>query len=524
MKHIFSILLSCAALLAFNACSDQEYIDKYPDPSKTSTVSCEKLMTGVFKAGYDYTMPSYARYFCFETQQIGRFAQIMGFINSTGRYQGMGETYNNNRWKNFYDVLTQFRMLEYTYGNLGEADKADYEVFVLLAKVFVYEQLQQVIDLWGDAPFTEAGYLGITGDVKSSYPAYEGAEALYKMMLDDLKAINSRLAGMNNLSALTTTYLGAQDYINKGDLLKWRKYANSLRLRMAMRLSSNGSLSSEGRSVINEILSDPAAYPVVDNNDETVKILADADGFKVLDGIREGFESWGGQCNRASQTMLSALSGDPRLDILYEKNAEGIYAGLDTHDAEADQQKLFDRQTAEGGNYYSAVDTATFSRNESFPGILMTAAEVSFIKAEACQKGYVQGDAQAAFEKGVRESIAFYYQLNSTATYREPTDAPSSSDIAAFATAKWSAYSSKEEAIATQKWLHFGLVQMLEAWNEVRRTGIPALYFQTDNASASCPEVPARLKYPTDEKNNNRANYETVMANDTYYTKLFWAK
>jgi hypothetical protein len=58
---------------------------------------------------------------------------------------------------------------------------------------------------------------------------------------------------------------------------------------------------------------------------------------------------------------------------IYDKNAESIYVGMDTHDSETEQDKLFNRPTEEGGNYYSAVDTATFSRNEQFPCILLTA-------------------------------------------------------------------------------------------------------------------------------------------------------
>ncbi|MDR1939116.1 MAG: SusD/RagB family nutrient-binding outer membrane lipoprotein [Tannerellaceae bacterium] len=527
MKQIFSLMgaVASAAVFALSGCSDTDYTDRYPDPSKTSKVTCDKLMTGVFETAKDYTMPTYNRYFCFETQQIGRFAQTMGWVNATGMYQGMGELYNNNRWKNFYNTLTQFRLLEHTYKNLPEASRTDNEVFVLLSKVFLYEQLQQIVDLWGDVPFSEAGYLAVTSEVKSSYPGYEKAETIYRTMLDDLKAINKQLAGMNTLPALASAALPAQDYINGGDVSKWRKYANSLRLRMAMRLASNGSMTADAREILKEMLENPAEHPVVGNNGENIKIAADKDGFN-MDGTDHvgGLESWSGAVNRASKMMLDALKEDPRLPVIYDPNAENLYTGLDPRDPETQQRKLFERPASEGGNYYSAMDTATFSRNYDFPGILMTAAEVSFIQAEAFLKGYASGNAQEAFEKGVKESVEFYYELNSTATYRKPTPAPTAAEIAAFARAKWDGYSAKEVGIATQKWLHFSLIQMVEAWNEVRRTGIPELYFQTDNGSISCPNVPARLKYPTDERNNNPEKYAAVQAQDTYYTKLFWAK
>lgn len=521
MRNIFSTLM-LAALLVLGACSESDYSDKYANPAKTSTVSCEKLMTGVFWAAREYTMPSYMRYFTFETQQIGRFSQTMGFINGKGMYLGMGEGYNNTRWMNFYNALTQFRLLENTYNNLSEVEKPSYEVTIFLSKIFLYEQLQEVVDLWGDIPYSEAGYLAITSDVAASRPSYDDATTLYQMMLDDLKEINTELASLTT-NSLMTSYLTAQDYINKGNLTLWRKYCNSLRLRIAMRATS-GDLATEAKAAIAEMLADPTTYPVVDSNDETIKIAADTDGFKVLDWIRDGFESWAGVCNRASDEMVSALTGDPRLTVVYDPNKEGNYYGINTADEESVQQANFDRAP---GNYYAAVDTATFSRNASFPGILMTAAEVSFIKAEAYQKGYASGSAQTAFETGVKQSVDFYYYLNALGTYRADVTAPTSAVTTAFATARWSAYSSKEEAIATQKWLHLGLIQMVQAWAEVRRTGLPALSFQTDDATSYCPTVPDRLRYPTDERDNNTANYNEATSsgtNDTYYVKLFWAK
>lgn len=522
MKHIFSIFLSSVMLIIiFGACSDSDYSDIYADPSLTSTVSCEKLMTGVFQAGYNYTMPSYARYFTLETYGIGRFGQIMGFINEKGMYLGMGSTYFNNRWQNFYNVLSQFRLLEDTYDNLEEGEKESYEPTLWLAQIFVYEQLQEIIDFWGDAPYTEAGYLSITSDIATSYPSYESAEDLYQMMMDDLAEINTNLANLETTSFISS-YMTDQDYINEGDLSLWRKYCNSLRLRIAMRAADYGDLTSTAQAVLKTMLADPTTYPLVDSNDETIQIEADDDGFDIYSGLKSGFESWSGICNRASAEMVSQLEDDPRLEIIYDPNSDGDYVGIDTHDDESTQTNYY-----EDGDYYSAVDTSTFSRNSNFPGILMTAAEVSFIKAEAYQKGYASGDAEEAFETAVAQSIDYYYDLNSGGDYRTPITAPSSSEIETFAAEKWTAYGSKEEAIAVQKWLHFGLIDMGQAWAEVRKTGYPELYFATDDATSYCSEVPDRLVYPTDEVDYNTDKYNEATNSgetDTYYNKIFWAK
>lgn len=520
MKYIASLAAGCTALLGLAACSDSDFTERYDDPSKTSTVTCEKLMTGVFKTADDYTSPRYYRLWTFDNGLIGRYAQTTGFTNGDGRYVA-GDSYISDRWDNFYKVLAQYRVLEKTFDDLPETEQYDYEVFKTLSRIHLYDHMQQLIDMWGDIPYSEAGYLGITGDVQSAYPHYDKATVLYQTMLDDLKAINSQLAGMTNLSSLTSTYLTAQDYINGGDLLRWRKYANSLRLRMAMRVADQGELASQGKAAVSEILSDAATYPLVETADDFIHTSADEDGFKFKDDIRNGFEtSYRGY---ASDQMIRTLTGDPRLDILYEKNAEGLYAGLNTREDYGVQQPLLERPLAQGGSYYSPVDSATISRNEEYPGIIFMPSETAFLKAEAYQKGYAGGDAEAAFIRGVELAVDFCYDLNAVGTYRPVVERPSDADIQAYAKTLWSGASDKQEVILTQKWVSFGFFQPVQAWADIRRTGIPALYFATDASSSICQEIPSRLRYPTTERDNN-PYYSEMTGVDTYYNKVFWAK
>ena len=413
MKHILSIMAG-AALLTLAACSDSDYTDRYTDPSKTTTVACDKLMTGIFYAGNDYTYATYYRLWTFDNGLIARYAQTLGFVNADGRYLA-SDGYINDRWNNFYKIVANYRILEKTYNELSEIEKTDYEPTILLSKIFMYDHMQQLVDMWGNIPFKEAGYLGITGDIAGSYPSYDKAEDLYKMMLDDLKEINTKLAGMTSLSTLTSTYLKAQDYINKGDLNIWRKYANSLRLRMALTIADQGTMTDEGRSIIREILSDPSTYPLLESNDEFIRVDSDDDGFKAEKNVRDGFETSGR--GYASYEVISRLKDDPRLEILYAPNHEGNYEGVNTHDNYGVQQPLWERPLAQGGNFYSAVDTATVGRNDYYPGIILMPSEIAFIKAEAYQKGYASGDAKAAFEQGVKDAIEFCYNLNAKATY-----------------------------------------------------------------------------------------------------------
>lgn len=520
MKYIASsIIAGCTALLTLGSCSDDEYTKRYDDPSKTSTVTCEKLMTGLFKMADDYTSPRYYRLWTFDNGLIGRYAQTVGYTNSVGRYMA-GDQYINDRWANFYKVLVQYRIIEKTFAELSEAEKADYNIFPILSRIHMYDHMQQIIDMWGDIPFSKAGYLGITGDVQSSYPTYDNAATLYKNMMDDLKTINTQLASYNPTS-LESTYLTAQDYINKGDLTLWRKYANSLRLRMAMRIADRGALSTEGRNAIKEILSSPANHPLVETAEDFIHTSYDEDGFNWKDNLRDGFEtSYRGY---ASAMMISTLKDDPRLEILYETNKEGNYEGLDTHDDEGVQQPLLERPLALGGSFYSPVDTATISRNTAYSGVIFLPSETAFLKAEAYQKGYANGNAKTAFLDGVRLAIDYCYDLNEAGTYRKALTRPTQAEIQQRGENIWNNTPDKLTAILTQKWVSFGFFAPIQAWCDVRRTNIPALYFPSDPSSSVCPTVPNRLCYPSSERDNN-PHYSSVKDKDTFQNKLFWAK
>ncbi len=527
MKKIFSIIILSVffTLIFFYGCKDDNFTELYYDPSKTTTVTVDKLMTGVFQRAYEYTMPWYGRYFTFETQQIGRFAQTLGWVNVANMYLGMGEMYNDNRWKNFYQAVTQFRLLEDTYNKLSDNEKKEYEVFIVLSKIFLYDHLQQMVDLWGDVPFKEAGYLPETFDIISSRASYDAAADLYTMMLDDLKTLNTFFTNYTKTD-LVSTMLPKQDFINAGDLTKWRRYCNSLRLRIAARAADNGPLAATAQGIVKEILSDANTYPIVTSNAENILINNQPPDIQAnnTNQLRDGFESWTGQCNRASKALVDALTGDPRLVINFDTNADGDYVGIDPLMDASQQQDLFSRPIEQGGNYFSSVDTSTFSRNPLFPGIIITVSEIDFIRAEAIQKWGLSGNAQESFEAGVAHSIDFYYYLNSLGDYRADVPPPSATEIATFATSKWDEESNKEKAIAIQKWIHYGNILMVQAWSEIRKTGYPQLQFQVDNTSKDTPTVPDRLRYTTNEKSYNEDNYAKVQSKDTNYNKLFWAK
>jgi len=519
MKKIFTQILMLIVLVGlFNACSEDDFSSKYTDPSQTTTVTCEKLMTGILYQGTFYTFKAYYGIFYFETYGVSRYSQTLGYINGSDCYE-LPYAGINNRWENYYNLLSQFRLLEKTYNNLSEASKPDYLPFVSISKAFMLDHLLQMTDLFGDIPYSDAGTLGITNDVNLSRPTYDKATDIYQDILDGLKECNEQLSS-SSLSTLTTSYLSAQDFINHGDVMQWRRYINSVRLRAALRISSQGEMVEIGKSVVKEILDDPTTYPIVESNEQNIVMTPDEDGFSyAASGPEAAYETWVGDFNRAPAAMVDRMVDDPRLEIFFDENAEGNYVGIDTHDAEDVQQAQFD-----AGDYYCAYDSATFSRNRLVPGIMVDAAEVSFSKAEAYQRGLASGDAKAAFVQGVTQSIEFYYGINATGVYRTPVTAPSALEMETFAESKWDNASDKLEVILTQKWLNYSWMQGQQAWAQIRRIGIPDLYFPTSIGAKLSPEVPNRLPYASSEEDNNTANYQAVKDMDNWTTKMFWAK
>lgn len=539
MKKIYSLLVGLVMAYGFSACSDDDYTDKYKDPSKTGTASCDKLMTGVLYTGATFTYNSYWRMYTWENGGTSIYAQTIGFTNSEGDRYTLIDRYTEARWQHFYNILTQFRELQANYEKLPDAQKEVNRIFYLLSEVFVYDHLAQLIDVFGDVPFYKAGMLTVTGDLVSSYPSYDKATDLYTMMLDNLGVISRQLK-----EGVSTTGLADQDLLNKGDVGKWERYCNSLRLRLATRVASQGALAEKGRQVIREILegNDPLVNQLNENvvaisDDSGISSVSDPAGLNFGDDFRDAFKD----DRFASQAMLDVMltektlgRNDPRLQVMYSKNASGEYKGLSTRDPFATQQANT-ATTTSAYMAYAQIDSTTIIFNRNLKSPVVTAAEVHLTKAEAYQKGWASGNAKDAFVKGILESVKFWYDMNATTintflieTTIRKYDMPAESDVTAYAEKMWDAASNKEELIATQKWLNFGYLQGAQAWNEVRRTGYPVLHISTDDKANLLPTPPDRIIYPSSEQQYNTTNYQAQIqamgGKDDYYSKLFWAK
>jgi hypothetical protein len=526
MKKISLLVLSGLLLLAVS-CKEDEFASRYADPAKVSKTTIEKQYTGFLGAANDYILPKYSNYFVALRTMLFRYTQVVGWPNEQGQYVP-GSSGIENVWFNYYNVLTQYRELQKVYAAASTDEQKEKRVFLLTATVYLYDYTQRMIDLHGDIPFLKAGMLSANGgDYEASLAPFDGAEALYTKMLDELKAMSTELNTLT-LNAGYQKSFTTQDYINKGDLTKWKRYTNSLRLRMLNRVSAAASFSSRANTEIAEILGNPTTYPVVDANDQNIQIniFNTSTGINI-DDFQGGLEGTGWYANTAGKKMIDNMNTnmDPRLPIIFEpgEKAAGKFTGIDPLGTNADQ-------TLQTNNGLIAIyNRFTISRNKFLFGTIFNAAQVSLIKAEYYLRAGNDASAKAAYEAAISQSVKYYngiLALSNATGVTAPaaaTDAQITAYIAsdAISWTKAASTAAKQDLIQTQRWLHFNILQSYENWAETRRTDLPSFTFMTD-ASSNQTLPPVRWNYPNNEITYNNANYKVIADKDKLTTKIFW--
>ena len=445
---ILSLVSLGAFLLTTSGCTDYDFDSKYEDPSKVTQVTISNLMVGVFQKVKDYDVYEYNRFFGFDSQFTGKYAQTFGYSNTTDMYPPGYIPAIDGQWDNVYSALAQFRKLESLYKEESAAEQAQDEAFYLAAKVQLYDFFAATVDVFGDMPFSEACMLPLTNDVGKSYAHYDKAENIYKTILDELKEIAPRFR-----SIPTPRNFNTQDFINNGDMDKWERYANSLRLRLAMRVAAQGDLQTEGRTAIKEILENPSAYPLIEEQENNILIVNQKSG-QLNFTAGHGLGDW--VTNRlASGAIIDRMLGHGNYDMTCNDPLSGVYVKgeddprillnfnpvkitnqntgqLDEHRYLGTDLTVADELT----EYYNSqaqdeVNTSNtgfsqitqkgfFWENDKFDMLIMASPEIHFLKAEAYEMGYGvaknEAKAEEEFKKAVSQSITLYYYYDSVST------------------------------------------------------------------------------------------------------------
>lgn len=396
-----------------------------------------------------------------------------------------------------------------------------------VALILKVEGMHRCTDLYGPIPYSKYG----SGSVSSEY---DSQEAIYNQFLSELdqavEYLNAHLSGPES----SVNRLGAADLIYKGDYKKWIQWANSLRLRLAVRISkvNPAKAKMEGEKAMTN------PYGVIERNSQNINVPTVNMGHPLTIVAYDYNDS------RMSADMESILSGlnDPRIERYFAKatdsdpNINGKYRGI--------RQGIYMTSKELRVKYSNVGEIFNMNNRYVTPVTLMTAAEVYFLRAEGALRGWsnMGGTPAQLYQSGVETSMG-QWDVSGAAKYLDDAvsipanyvdyknpkyNAPAASKV----TVKWDESASNEvklEKIITQKWIAM-FPEGGEAWAEFRRTGYPKLFPIVENNSngeISSTVMIRRLRFPQDEYNTNKAEVEKAVkllkgAKDSPATMLWW--
>ncbi|MGP1468437.1 MAG: SusD/RagB family nutrient-binding outer membrane lipoprotein [Hoylesella shahii] len=435
-----------------------------------------------------------------------------------GNYLGRFMTYANNGFsdKNFARFNAPNGWVSWPFNNsLPKATSAFNSivektnrkgVFYAQALVLRAQVYQRYVDMYGALP------VGLEADAA----AYSSQENVYKLLIANLDTAATLLK-----PNLETTLNEEFDKVYAGQLGKWYKLANSLKLRLAirMRYADPAAAKKAGEEAV--------AAGVITSNEDNCAVTY------VPNGQYKTSVEWGD--SRACADLECFLTGysDPRLSAYFKPAKQfttrtiiGCLAG-----AKIENKTIADKLYSE-----AKVDKNT-------RGVWLTAAEMAFCRAEGALAGWsgMGGTVEDLYNRAISLSFeqwglgsASSYLSNNTNTQANYTDADGGygQNVAAVSsiTIKWDDTATDEkklERLITQKWIAL-FPDGQEAWSEIRRTGYPKVFPVAQSTSGYNLDVPNRIPFANDELTKNPVNYrkavQLIGGTDDYATKMWWQK
>ncbi|SKC84018.1 SusD/RagB family nutrient-binding outer membrane lipoprotein [Ohtaekwangia koreensis] len=458
------------------------------DPNKIEKISPGTLLNPILYSVSTFNTTK-SDDFTFNIMQVALpYPSVSGGVH---RYD-ISETAGNSTWNNYYRWLNNVKEMK---AAAIAASDVNYEAVAITLNAWIYSQLT---DCFGDVPMDEA----VRGDEGIFQPAFNTQQEIYTKILADLDRANTLFDPTKPMIfGSDLLYSNTADDVKDGkNIKKWRMFCNSLHLRLLLRVSKRTEMNSFAK--MTEMINDPVKYPVFTKNDESAIIK--------ISGVGANVSPWGRAIDfttfRAGAAFfidnLNAFN-DPRRAVFntQAKSKDGKttigYKGIPSAYTGSDSQ--FDYQPS---NLNIALVTAPMV------SVIMTYAEVEFIKAELAQRGILGSDAKTHYQNGVKAAIEQWNAVLPAGYFENEA----------------TAYDGTLERIMLQKYyaLYFNDYQQ---WFEYRRTGFPVLP-KTD-AMLNDQNVPVRFEYPIVVQTNNPENYARAvesMGGDEINTKVWWEK
>ncbi len=395
-------------------------------------------------------------------------------------------------WNSWYLQLTNFRDMYNGAKTLSVVPgQAYYYSYMGIARVMEAWVFSLLTDTYGDVPYTEANQ----GRNQVYQPKFDTQKAIYDSLFKNLEEANALFARNDTLIPAA---LKPRDPLFGGDISKWRRFSNSLYLRLLLRAS--GRPESGAADKIRQIVqTSPATYPIMTNNVESAVLrFTTTPPFVSAFNTYRNYDFNGD--NGLSQFFINTLNlwEDPRR-TKWAATVGGTYEGIPSGYAPGQQPERLSFYLEE-------------LKNEPRTGNILNYAELQFILAEAALKGYTTGNAKTLYETGVTNAITFWGLTVPADHLTKPGVAWVDAETA----------SQKLEKIITQKYFTYFFTDF-QSWFEHRRTSLPSL--PAGPGLQNNRTMPTRLVYPTLVQSLNRNNYNEAVARmggDNMLVKVWW--
>ncbi|AEH00270.1 SusD/RagB family nutrient-binding outer membrane lipoprotein [Lacinutrix sp. 5H-3-7-4] len=392
---------------------------------------------------------------------------------------------------------------------INSENPGNYDYFKGASKIYRAFYFQYLVDLYGDIPFSEIHQRG-----DNLFPSYDSQEEVYMGLITQ---VNNAIEQINNTNEDTVISMGTNDVMLGGNMTQWIKFANSLKLRMLLRVNDYAQTNPDMQTFVNN------EFALL--NQTNAEFLGAGDNISINPGYTDQSnrmnpfaETFGYDPNEfgnsGSQTFSNLRTGPTTflVEFLNGTTTGVTDSRLERLYATRGSQPAIQGNTQGGEEQPSRIGPGLLMSPDQ-DGYIMTASESLFLQSEAVFKGLLtSGNAKSLFESAIESSFA---RLGANlGTYL--------SDINMVNRIGWDGSTNKLEAIITQKWIDLGGTNGAETWIEYTRTGFPSNMPLPDTANR--PNRPLRLLYPTSEYSGNSANVnpynQTV---DTAFNEnIFW--
>lgn len=517
-------ILGIAALMG--ACTDN-----YKEWNTNPTDIPEDMLVGLMKIGsffptmqidviptsdVDANEFQRAQNLCGDTH--GGYMTPIGIFNTGSHYD-----LRYNKW-NDVAFRVAFTKVMPAWKQIQDKGKDEFPEAYAVAQILKVEAMHRITDIYGPLPYFHFGEGGLE-------TPYDSQEDIYKSFFKDL---DEAIAELQNYISLhpSSKPLSKYDLVYGGDFNKWLKFANSLKLRLAMRTCYVDGFEVNGKTS-QQLAEEAVAAGVIENNEDNA-LLKSGNGISVFHPLEICWNSYSD--TRMSANMESIMGGykDPRLSKYFQESQyndnESKYHGT-----------RVGVSVSKKDNFLKLSSPAVYTET---PIQWMCAAEIYLLRAEGAIRNWnMNGNAKDLYEQGITKSFEQWgtalgsYLADNTSTpqkYNAVNGTGTSANAVSTITIAWQDNDNEEtklERIITQKWIAM-FPEGQEAWSEWRRTGYPKL-FPLQGTNSSNGQVdnsgPRRIPYPSTEYDTNTTEVSKAVSTwlggtDYGKVKLWWDK